>query len=60
LEKTIQQIEKERSELSVRATTAEEQLNNFQDLLNNTSQNYMKRILELSKRVKILYFNELA
>lgn len=51
LERTIQQIEKERSELSVRSTMAEEQVRNFQELMNSTSQQYQKKILELNKRV---------
>ena len=51
LEKTIQQLEKERSELNVRATMAEEQLKNLQEFMNSTSQQYQKKILELSKRV---------
>jgi hypothetical protein len=51
LEKTIQQLEKERSELSVRATMAEEQLKNLQEFMNATSQQYQRKILELSKRV---------
>jgi hypothetical protein len=37
----------------VRATMAEEQLKNFQELMNSTSQQYQKKILELNKRVKI-------
>ena len=52
LEKTIQQLEKERSELNVRATMAEEQLKNLQEFMNATSQQYQRKILELSKRVK--------
>jgi hypothetical protein len=31
---------------------AEEQLKNFQELMNSTSQQYQKIILELNKRVK--------
>jgi len=52
LEKTISQIEKERSELSVRATMAEEQLKSFQELMNSTTGQYQKKILELNKRVR--------
>jgi hypothetical protein len=51
LEKTVIQLEKERSELSVRATMAEEQLKSFQDLMNSTTSQYQKKILELNKRV---------
>jgi len=52
LEKSTQQLERERSEFAVRATMAEEQLKNFQELMNLTSQQYQKKILELNKRVK--------
>jgi hypothetical protein len=52
LEKTISQLEKERSELSVRATMAEEQLKSFQELMNSTTGQYQKKILELNKRVR--------
>jgi hypothetical protein len=54
LEKTIQQLEKERSELNVRATMAEEQLKNLQEFMNATSQQYQRKILELSKKVIFL------
>jgi hypothetical protein len=53
LEKTVIQLEKERSELSVRATMAEEQLKSFQELMNSTTSQYQKKILELNKRVTI-------
>lgn len=55
LERTIQEIEKERSELSIRATMAEEQVNNFQALMNAASQQYQKKILELNKRVNLVF-----
>ncbi len=32
---------------------AEEQLKNFQELMNTTTQQYQKKILELNKRVSI-------
>jgi uncharacterized alpha-E superfamily protein len=53
LEKTIEDLEKERSELKVRATMAQEQLKNLQEFMNSNSQQYQKKILELSKRVYI-------
>ena len=52
LEKTINQIEKERSEFSVRATMAEEQLKSFQEMMNSTTGQYQKKILELNKRLE--------
>ena len=55
LEKTIEQLERERSTLSVRATMAEEQLKNTNELSNATSQAYQRKILELNKRV--IYFH---
>ena len=52
LEKSIEQIEKERSELNLRCTMAEEQLKNFQEMFNTTTQEYKKKILELNKRLE--------
>ena len=52
LEKSIEQIEKERSELNLRCTMAEEQLKNFQEMFNTTTQGYQKKILELNKRLE--------
>ena len=52
LEKTIEQLEKERSELNMRCTMAEEQLKNFQEMFNTTTQGYQKKILELNKRLE--------
>lgn len=52
LQKTIEQLEKERSELNMRCTMAEEQLKNFQDMFNSTTQGYQKKILELNKRLE--------
>ncbi|KRX05294.1 P-loop containing nucleoside triphosphate hydrolase [Pseudocohnilembus persalinus] len=48
-EKTIKQMEKERSELMVRATMAEEQLNSMQEHLSKTTLDYQKKIVELKK-----------
>ena len=52
LEKTIEELEKERSELNMRCTMAEEQLKNFQEMFNSTTQGYQKKILELNKRLE--------
>ena len=52
LEKTIEQLEKERSELNMRCTMAEEQLKSFQEMFNSTTQGYQKKILELNKRLE--------
>ena len=40
LDKTLAQLEKERSELSVRATMAEEQLKNLQEHLSTNTHSY--------------------
>ena len=48
----IQQLESERAELLVRATSAEEQLKNILAYVGETNQNYNKKILELSKRLE--------
>ena len=52
LQKTIESLEKERSELNMRCTMAEEQLKNFQEMFNTTTQGYQKKILELNKRLE--------
>ena len=52
LEKSVQQLEKERSEFSVRATMAEEQLNSLQEHMSENTKQYQKKILELSKKLE--------
>lgn len=52
LEKTLAQLEKERSELSVRSTMAEEQLKNLQEHLGTTTHTYQKKIFEMKKILK--------
>ena len=52
LERSVEQLEKERSELNLRCTMAEEQLKNFQEMFNTTTQGYQKKILELNKRLE--------
>ena len=47
LEEVLKKVEKERSELSVRATMAEEQLKNLQEHLNQSTLSYQKKISEL-------------
>ena len=49
LEKTLAQLEKERSELSVRSTMAEEQLKNLHESMNATVQSYQKKIADLKR-----------
>ena len=49
LEEVLKKLERERSELSVRATMAEEQLKNLQDHMNSSIQNYQRKISELNK-----------
>lgn len=54
LEDALRRVEKERSELSVRATMAEEQLKNMQDHMNSSIQNYQKKIAELNRIINQL------
>lgn len=48
-EKSLKQLEKERSELMVRATMAEEQLRSMQENMTKLTQEYQKKIIELKK-----------
>lgn len=52
LEDVLKKVERERSELSVRATMAEEQLKNLQEHLNNSMQNSQKKINEYRKVIQ--------
>jgi len=52
LEKTLGQLERERSELSVRSTMAEEQLKNMQEHLSTSTHSYQKKIFEMKKILK--------
>lgn len=52
LEKAIEQLEKERTELMTKCTMAEEQLRNFQAMFETTTNGYQKKILELNKRLE--------
>mmetsp|Transcript_452 Transcript_452/g.550 ORF Transcript_452/g.550 Transcript_452/m.550 type:complete len:1047 (-) Transcript_452:2300-5440(-) len=52
LEEVLRKLERERSELSVRATMAEEQLKNLQEHMNNSIQNYQRKISELKKIIQ--------
>lgn len=54
LEDVLKKLEKERSELSVRATMAEEQLKNMQEHMNNTIQNYQKKLGDCKKIINQL------
>jgi len=49
LENAIKDSEKERSELKVRATMAEQQLKTLQEHFNKTTHEYQKKIIELKK-----------
>eukprot|EP00828_Plagiopyla_frontata_P003703 TRINITY_DN11192_c0_g1_i2.p1 TRINITY_DN11192_c0_g1~~TRINITY_DN11192_c0_g1_i2.p1 ORF type:complete len:540 (+),score=78.71 TRINITY_DN11192_c0_g1_i2:95-1621(+) len=49
-EKTIKQLEKERSELIVRSTMAEEQLKSLQEHLSKSTADYQKKILQYQKK----------
>lgn len=51
LEEVLKKLEKERSELSIRATMAEEQLKNMQEHMDSSVKNYQKKISELSKEL---------
>ncbi|MCQ2816484.1 MAG: hypothetical protein MJ252_04370 [archaeon] len=52
LEKTIEDLEREKSELNSKCTMFEEQLKNFQEMFNTSTQGYQKKILELNKRLE--------
>ncbi len=52
MEKTLAQLEKERSELSVRTTMAEEQLRNLNEHLQTTTVSYQKKIFDMKKILK--------
>ena len=51
LESSIKDLEKERSELTVRATMAEQQLKTLQDYFKRTTQEYQAKIVELKRRI---------
>lgn len=51
-EKILGQLEKERSELSVRATMAEAQLQNLTEHLTANTHSYQKKIFEMKKILK--------
>jgi len=53
----MRKLEKERSELSVRATMAEEQLKNLHEHMNTSIQNYQRKIAELKRIVQQLKGN---
>ncbi len=50
LENAIKDLEKERSELKVRATMAEQQLKTLQEHYNKATHDYERRINELKRR----------
>lgn len=52
LEEVLKKTEKERSELSVRAVMAEEQLKNLQTHMDGSIQNYQRKIMELTKMLQ--------
>lgn len=52
LEEILRKLEKERSELSVRATMAEEQLKNLNEHMNSSIQNYQRKIGELKNALQ--------
>lgn len=54
LEEVLRKLERERSELSVRATMAEEQLKNLQEHMNSSIQNYQRKIAELNRMIQQL------
>lgn len=53
LEKSLDQVEKERSELQVRASMAEQQLATMNELMISKASEYKKKINELQKRLGI-------
>mmetsp|Transcript_1356 Transcript_1356/g.1426 ORF Transcript_1356/g.1426 Transcript_1356/m.1426 type:complete len:109 (-) Transcript_1356:91-417(-) len=54
LEKTLEQVEKERSELSMKCTMSEEQLKRLQEQMNVSVQTSQRKIIELKKMVQHL------
>jgi len=50
LENAIRDLEKERSELKVRATMAEQQLKTLQEHYNKATQDYQKKMNEIKKK----------
>ena len=52
LQQTVEGLEKERSELTVKATMAEEQVKQYQEYINTSSMEYQKKIVELSNRLE--------
>ncbi len=50
LETSVRELEKERSELKVRSTMAEQQLKTLQEHYNKASQDYQKKLVELKRR----------
>ena len=59
LDEVMRKLERERSELSVRATMAEEQLKNLNEHMNSSIQNYQRKIADLNKTV-IYYIDSTA
>ncbi|EGR27555.1 kinesin-like protein, putative [Ichthyophthirius multifiliis] len=55
-EKMIKSIEKDKSQLLVRATMAEEQLKQLQEHLQKSTLEYQKKIMELKKVLQLLLF----
>ncbi len=52
-ERTVKQLEKERSELMVRATMAEEQLKSLTEHLSKTTLDYQRKIMELKRVINL-------
>ena len=50
MENSVKELEKERSELKVRATMAEQQLKTLQEHYNKATHDYQKKIMELKKK----------
>ena len=57
LEEFLKQLEKERSELSVKCTMSEEQVKNLHEHLNSVTSNYQRKIMEMKKHVALLRGN---
>ncbi len=53
MEKTVKQMERERSELTVRATMAEEQLKTYQQHMTKTTQDYQKKLRGLQDKMSV-------
>ena len=53
MEKSLSELEKERSEFSARATVAEEQVKSMQELMSKSTTQYQRKIAQLQRDLKL-------